>query len=152
MKPAVPMRGLTAKRVGVGCATALLAATLSGCGGASFASMSPDLPEVDADPSPVAAKTTTKPLPTAAPRKEIRTPSDLELGSHTSKSQAGPLSIVIDYWTDQPASSWYGQPALVNFTLRVARDVGETSVKISRMRVTADGKSVLLEDSGEFAV
>lgn len=132
---------------------AVAAATLSGCSGAEFASMSPDLPEVHATPSPVAATVARENrTPAVQEPKATRRPSDLELGSHTAKHRAGPVAVVIDYWTAQPATSWHGQPATVDFAFRVAQAARETDIKISRMRVTADDAAVLLDDKGSFAV
>lgn len=125
--------------------------TLSGCGGASFATMTPNLPETKPESSAkVVEDVPVAPVRAATPPE--RSPSDLELGSHTAKRNAGPVTVVIDYWTDQVADEWTGQPATVSFALRLARPITKSDIRISQVRVTADDRSVVLEDRGRFAI
>jgi hypothetical protein len=113
--------------------------------------MTPNLPTngPTTEASAAATPRTKTPVMASEPGRE---PSDLELGSHTAKRQAGPVTVVIDYWTDQAASEWRGKPATVSFALRLARPISAKDVRISQVRVTADAREVLLEDRGRFAI
>jgi hypothetical protein len=130
-----------------------------------------DLPDVSMSPSvtaeapssaaaaPAAATTAA-----AAPVEPSRPSGDLDAGSLTRSLEAGSRSVVVDYWTDEDATTW---SAAGTKALRIAAHVEsgdedlsgsygvERLMKVTRFAATLDDgrtRSVITEDRGEFAI
>jgi hypothetical protein len=147
----------TIKRGLLALAAALTVSTgLAGC----------TLPDVGMSPGLTEEAATSSATPTASPAAPAavvpagatpdRPAGDLDTGSITHSVTAGDRAVVIDYWTDQEATSW---TAAGNKTVQVAAHIeGGTAsqqVKVTRFLATSDDgttRTTVTEDRGEFVL
>ena len=154
-----------ARRGVVGLGAALtLGALLSGCQ-LPDVGMSPGLTEA-AETSEAAgtsqAAATTAAAPTtaaaavAAPVTPARTAGDLDTGSVTHTVAAGDRQVVIDWWTDQDATSWTAADAkTVQLSAHLEGGSARQAVQVTRFAATADdgtARTTVTEDRGEFVL
>jgi hypothetical protein len=132
----------------------LCTVALAGCSDLSAVSMSPKVvakkPAASASPSPtprlVAAtpKRTPRPVATGA----------LATGSATHKVEAGARSVVLDYWSNLPATKWtVNSDPVLQLTAHVEGGGDKNEVKITHFGATySDGKTATQvgSDDGEF--
>jgi hypothetical protein len=123
--------------------------TLTGC--LPDVSMSPSL----ATPEPTKAST---PRPTLAPIAKVapRPSGDLDAGTLTHVLPAGDRKVVIDYWTDEAATSWTAaETKTVQLSAHLEDDRSKQTVLVTRFVATADdgtARTTIVEDRGEFAI
>jgi hypothetical protein len=134
--------------------TAVAVTTLTGCT-LPDVSMSPGVstPEPSATSSSAPRTERTATVVVAEP---ARTPGDLDTGSLTHKLPAGDRTVVIDYWTDEPATEWTAADTkTVQVSAHLEDNANEQTVLVTRFVTTADdggSRTVVVEDRGEFAL
>jgi hypothetical protein len=132
-------------------------ALLTGCSTPHFADMSP---QVTNKAEAAAPKTTSVAKTATIVKPKVRPTGDLAKGSLVRKLDAGALSLVVNYWSDQDPATWSADKAVVlRLSAHLERKgvISPTAVpvKISRFWVTLDdGTSVatLVDDRGEFVI
>jgi hypothetical protein len=151
----VPSRSTTTGVRALGLALAL-AAGLTGCS-LPDVSMSPGLAEETASsatrsPAPAAPAEPT----TVAAVAPARTPGDLDTGSVTHSVAAGDRTLVIDWWTDQDATSWTPDAdKTVQLSAHVEGGTRTQAVEVTRFAAIADDgatRTTVTEDRGEFVL
>ncbi|MGY1605808.1 MULTISPECIES: hypothetical protein [unclassified Geodermatophilus] len=136
------------------------AALLTGLTGCEWpdVSMSPGLsaeaaetteaePAADEDDAATAAATTSA---------AARPAGDLDSGSLTRTLPAGDRTVVVDYWTDQQATTWTaGDDKTIQLSAHVEGGDGDAEVLVTRFAATTDDgstRALAAEDRGEFAL
>jgi hypothetical protein len=134
--------------------TAVAVTTLTGCT-LPDVSMSPGVSTPE--PSATSSSEPRTPRTVAAVHAEPgRPPGDLDTGSITHKLPAGDRTVVIDYWTDEPATEWTAADTkTVQVSAHLEDNADEQTVLVTRFVTTADdggSRTVVVEDRGEFAL
>jgi hypothetical protein len=154
----VPFPRSRTAAVGLG-ALSLLA--LTGCD-LPDVSMSPSVSTEAASSAPAAPAAVT--TAAAAAVEPSRPSGDLDSGSLTRSLEAGSRSVVVDYWTDDDATTWTAADTKsVQISAHVEsgdEDAAGTYgvqrlMKVTRFAATLDDgrtRSVVTEDRGEFAI
>jgi hypothetical protein len=151
----VPSRSTTTGIRALGLALAL-AAGLSGCS-LPDVSMSPGLAgEAASSATPSTAEATTAEPTTVAAVAPARTPGDLDTGSVTHSVTAGDRTVVIDWWTDQDATSWTPDAdKTVQLSAHIEGGTDDQAVEVTRFVAVADDgatRTTVTEDRGEFVL
>jgi hypothetical protein len=151
----VPSRSTTTGVRALGLALAL-AAGLTGCS-LPDVSMSPGLAEETASSATrLPAPATPAEPTTVAAVAPARTPGDLDTGSVTHSVTAGDRTLVIDWWTDQDATSWTSDAdKTVQLSAHVEGGTRTQAVKVTRFAAIADDgatRTTVTEDRGEFVL
>jgi hypothetical protein len=138
-------------------ALGLSVAVLAGVTGCSWpdVSMSPGI-SAGGDDTSAAAPATAAETDLAADAAPLRPTGDLDTGSMTHAVAAGDRTVVVDYWTGEPATAW---TAAGTKTVQLAAHLEEgdedQEVLVTRFVATADDgavRTVVAEDRGEFAL
>lgn len=123
-----------------------------------------DLPSVSMSPSVTTGATASR-----APAAEVaattapaavtagsRRSGDLDSGSLTRSLDAGDRAVVVDYWTDEPASAWTADSTkTVQLAAHVEGGGDEHAIEVTRFVATVDdgsSRTVAAEDRGRFAL
>jgi hypothetical protein len=140
---------------------ATLLAGLTGCEWPDV-SMSPDLDVPAAESDEPATEPDSRPATgsvdaaASTPEDPTRPAGDLDAGSLTRTLAAGDRSVVVDYWTADPASTWTAaDDKTVQLSAHVEGGDTATEVLVTRFAATTDDGSTRVlaaEDRGEFAL
>jgi hypothetical protein len=137
-------------------ALGLSVAVLAGLTGCSWpeVSMSPGISAAGDDGS--AAPSPAAETDLAADAAPIRPTGDLDTGSATHAVPAGDRTVVIDYWTGEPATGWTAAGTkTVQLAAHLEGGDEDQEVLVTRFVATTDdgtARTVVTEDRGEFAL